>query len=212
MFSQQQSAPVFVQGSISGSRPFVSSSSSLPPMQTTTFVDFPPPPPVSFHSSHGSSSQQRFGPQYGPQYGHQEQEDPLKKVVLLSGMASGKINPLAAVAMDRNQGMSAMDTVLVSSMGNNGLTTALALSGGLGGSGSGSGSQSLFGNSRGGQNSMLQTMVLANALAPKNDDDDDDNNNDAFGSLATIALLSKTMGGHNDGGYGYDSHRGGFGF
>jgi len=108
-------------------------------------------------------------------------------MVLLTGVTSGKVNPLAAVAMDRNQGMSAVDTALVSSMGNNGLSTLVALNGGLGAS-SNNGGQGLFGGSSS-TNNLVSTMVVANALAPQSS-----TTNNAATNVATLALLSQDNG------------------
>jgi hypothetical protein len=129
---------------------------------------------------------------YGQGYDDDEESDPLKKAILLSGVTSGKINAAAAVALDRNSGMSATDTAIVSSMGN-GMATVAAL-GGLDSRGSSGG---LFGSSRGGSSSsnLLQTMVMANALSPSS------SNDNGFGNLATFALFSNM--GDDDDQHGY---------
>lgn len=138
------------------------------------------------------------GDGWGPRYEQRDNNDPLKKVVLLSGVTSGQINPLTAVAMDRNNGMSAADTALVSSLGD-GASTVVALSGGLGGR---SGSGGLFGGSGGSGSSssnLLTTMVVANALTPKTSTTaKKTQDNSAATSLATFALLSKMQDNHDD--------------
>jgi hypothetical protein len=152
------------------------------------FASYPPAPPAY------TDYEYHYGPSYGPpsRYGppryEEPREDPLKKIVLLSGMASGKINPLTAVAINQNQGMSAADTALVSSMGNNGLTTAIALTGGFSG---GNGQSGLFGgDSHGGSNNnMLQTLVVANALSPEGGGDQ------TGSTLGAIALTGGFSGG-----------------
>jgi len=145
----------------------------------------------------------------GDDYGYddgQSQDDSMKKVVLLSSLSSGQVNPMTAVALDRNKGMSAADTALVSSMGN-GVSTALALTGGFGGSGSqgglfgNSGGGGLFGNSGGGSSSLLKTVVVAQALAPKTDSKSKTSSS-AASNLATFALLSNMQGNNqNNGGF-----------
>jgi len=59
--------------------------------------------------------------------------DPLKQAVILNGIEKGTINPVTAVGLDRNPGMNAIGATLVSSLGDNPLTTALAVNGGFGG-------------------------------------------------------------------------------
>jgi len=59
------------------------------------------------------------------QYGNPE--NPVKQAILLSGIASGSVSPLTAVAMDRNPAMTTTDSVVVSALGNNPLTSLLVL-------------------------------------------------------------------------------------
>jgi hypothetical protein len=59
--------------------------------------------------------------------------DPLKQAVILSGIQKGTINPVTAVGLDRNPGMSALGAQVFSSLGDSPITTALAVNGGLGG-------------------------------------------------------------------------------
>jgi len=143
----------------------------------------------------------------GEDYGYddgQSQDDSLKKVVLLSSLSSGQVNPVTAVALDRNKGMSAADTALVSSLGS-GVSTALALTGGFGGNGGSqggglfgnSGSGGLFGNSGSSSNNLLKTVVVAQALAPKSTDSKSKSNS-AASSLAAFALLSNMQGNNNN--------------
>jgi hypothetical protein len=65
-----------------------------------------------------------FGNSYD-QFGNPQ--DPVKKALLLSGIASGSVSPLTAVAMDRNPGMTTADTLVASALGNNPLTSLLIL-------------------------------------------------------------------------------------
>jgi nuclear pore complex protein Nup98-Nup96 len=86
-----------------------------------------------------------FGNSYYDEYGNVQ--DPAKKAILLSGLASGSVSPLTAVAMDRNPGMSTTDSLVVSALGNNPLTSLLVLNQAPG-QGFGNGG-SLFGNGGG---------------------------------------------------------------
>jgi len=131
----------------------------------------------------GFQGSSRYSSRYGQGSDDDQESDPLKKAILLNGVTSGKINAAAAVALDRNSGMSATDTAIVSSMGN-GMATVAAL-GGLDGGSSSSGG--LFGSSHGGSSggNFLHTMVLANALSPSSSSSDN-----GMGNLATFALLS----------------------
>jgi hypothetical protein len=160
-----------------------------------TFVA-PPPPTFVQGGFQGGFSGRSSG--FDPRY-EEERDDPLKKAVLLSSITSGKINPLTAVAMDRNQGMGAAETVLVSSLGDS-ASTLVALSGGFGGT-SGSSQGGLFGSSssRGGSSTsnLLQTMVVANALAPKKEGEE--KSNDGASTLAAFALLSNMQNSGDDG-------------
>jgi len=157
------------------------------PVQTMPMQQFSAPAPVMMQGGF----QQRMPPP--PRYSHGSGYDydngdssSLKKAVILSGVTSGKLNPVTAVAMDRNNGMSATDTAIASSLGN-GFATVAAM-GGLDSHSSSSSGGGMFGG-----NNLLSTMVVANALSPSsssNSKDNNNNNNNAFGSLATIALLS----------------------
>jgi len=137
--------------------------------------------------------QPRYAPQrYHDSYGYdsQQQEDPLKKMVLLNGVVSGNVNPMAAVAMDNNHKVSSTDALVVSSMGNNPLSTMLAV--GAGGSGSG------------GSANMLTTLAVANALAPKSSSSTtssstNSNGNSALNTLATLSVLNQNSGNQNGG-------------
>jgi len=132
---------------------------------------------------------------YGNGYGNNN-EDPLKKLVLLNGVTSGTVDPLAAVVMDKNKGLSGTDTILMSSLGNSGSSdtaTMLALSGGLGGGRGGGGS------------SVASTLLMANALAPKKDGESSSSGNSALNTLAMASMFSNNgngnglFGGNNGG-------------
>jgi len=135
---------------------------------------------------------QRSGYDYSDNY--DDNSDTLKKAVLLSGVSSGKLNPVTAVALS-NSHMSTTDTAVATSLGN-GFATVAALGaengqGGLFGSSSGGGSSNGFsGGSNGG---LLNTLVVANALSPSSS-----SSNNAASNIATFALLSGMQNNNNN--------------
>jgi len=114
-----------------------------------------------------------FGQPYYDQYGNYQ--DPTKKAILLSGLASGTVNPVTAVALDRNPAMTTKDTLVASALGNNPLTNLLILDQpigtgltdnnygtGLFGNTFGNAFGNGFGNSFG--NNGLATLAVASAV------------------------------------------------
>jgi len=57
----------------------------------------------------------------------------LKQAIILNGITQGTINPVTAVGLDRNPGISPLGAQVFSNIGDTPLTTALAVSGGFGG-------------------------------------------------------------------------------
>jgi len=167
-----------VQASVSG---------QFAPVQTFQQPQyFAPAPQPRYSSQPQRSYHDSYG--YDSDYGSQQQEDPLKKMVLLNGVVSGNVNPMAAVAMDDNNKVSSTDALVVSSMGNTPLSTMLAV--GAGGSGSG------------GSGNMLTTLAVANALAPKSTSSTastNSNSNSALNTLATLSVLNQNSGNQNGG-------------
>jgi len=109
-------------------------------------------------------------------YGNQrQQEDPLKKMVILQGVTSGSVSPFAAVAMDNNKGVSSTDALVMSSMGQSPLTNMMAMGAFGGGSSNGMGGSG-----------ALQTLMVANALSPKKEGEAEKN---PLSTLATVAML-----------------------
>jgi hypothetical protein len=174
----QASGPQYVQSSVS---------TQFAPVQTFQqqpqyFAPAPQPRYAPQRSYHNDG--------YGYDSGSQR-EDPLKKMVLLNGVMSGNVNPMAAVALDNNKKMSSTDALVVSSMGNTPLSTMLAV--GAGGSGSG------------GSGNMLATLAVANALAPKSSSSastsaSTNSNSNTLNTLATLSVLGQSSGSQSSGG------------
>jgi hypothetical protein len=146
----------------------------------------------------GNGFNRLFGNPYYDQYG--VPQDPAKKAILLSGIASGAVSPLTAVAMDRNPGMTTADSLVVSALGNNALTNLLVLNqapgqglvnnGGVFGNGFG---QGVFGNGFGqgifgSNNGVLPALAVASAVG-------------GSGGLGTLLALDALGGVNNNGGY-----------
>jgi hypothetical protein len=86
--------------------------------------------------------------------------------------------------MSDNNQMSATDAAVISSMGNNPVSTLLAV-----GAGSGGGS---FGP-RDSESNVITTLAVANALSPQSGSSSS-NNNDALNTVATLSLLNHNGG------------------
>lgn len=119
----------------------------------------------------------------------------MKKLILLNGVTSGTVNPLAAVAMDGNKRMSGTDALVVSSLGNSNAATMLAFSGGFGG------------NSGSGGGNAMNTLLMASALQPKKDGDSSSGSDNTLNTLATMSVLG---GMSNNGGNGNGLFGGGW--
>jgi len=183
--------PQYVQAS-------VSTQFSAPPPQPQYFAPAPQPQYAPAPQPQYAPAPQYAQRGYQDSYGYDshydtQREDPLKKMVLLSGVTSGKVNPLAAVAMDNNKGMSTTDAVVISSLGNSPTSTLLAMSGGLGG-GSSSGGSMFGGNA-------LATLAVAGALTPQKDSKDTSSSStNMLTTLATLSVLNRNNGAGSNGG------------
>jgi len=136
------------------------------------------------------------------QYGNPQ--DPVKQAVLLSGIASGSVSPLTAVAMDRNPGMTSADGVVVSALGNNPLTNLLVLNEPPG-QGLVDDGGNLFGNQNGynqggifGGGGVLPALAVASAVGGNSN------------GLGTLLALDAFGGLNNNNGGFYNSYNGGY--
>jgi len=137
------------------------------------------------------------------QYGNPQ--DPIKKAVLLSGIASGSVSPLTAVALDRNPGMTSEDSLVASALGNNPLTNLLVLNEPQG-QGLVDDGGSLFGGYNnqggifgGGGGGVLPALAVASAVG---------GNSNGLGTLLALDALGGLN--NNNGPYYSNSYNGGY--
>jgi len=141
--------------------------------------------------------------------------NPIKNVVLLSGVVSGAVSPLTAAAMDQNPGMTTTDSLVVEGLGNNALTNLLVLNKPQGEGLVESGDNSLFPqyptqfpgqNNIFGGGGVLPALALASAVGG--------DNSGGLGALLEFSALNSdtsNSGPYNNGGfYSGPSFNGGY--
>jgi len=118
-------------------------------------------------------------------YGYDEQsqqDNTMKQALLISGMSSGSLNPVAAVALNNNPHATATDAAMDEALG--GTVGTVAALGGFGGS-QGQGGSPFGGRGGSSTSNLVTTLAIAGALGGSAPTPSGSGN-----ALATVAVLS----------------------